>query len=342
MARPRHGVGVFFSVFLLGLGLGCGERTSDEAPDPQREGAGESADELFEAIDRAPRLEVGEAFPDLLPVPVAGGEPFAISGWTAIALAPADCAICESHYTDWAVGVRIWPPGLEFLTISERDVDRLAATYEREAPGYAMYATATPLFEATNEFDIPAYVLVDPEGIVRFRARESGTDAEKLESLRRNFKYLSASNAMLLGKLSPVLPMAAEFEIADGREHAAFDAHSATLGVSPWYGVGRTAAGDIIGHVFAIERDTDCDVCDPLYLAVGVSVRGPILGIATLEPVISDAEPVDMTPLFEAARGADSNERLAAIEAKLSSRQADVVARKILATALIMGKRLRE
>ncbi len=309
-------------------------------------GGGEASD--TPAADRKPagRLDWGQAFPvstvtdldgNAVSIPVDGG-------WTAAVLCSRACAACEADLIEYDARSIVWREmGLTFGVLSERDPGVLRESVVANGLEIPVWHTTTPLFQVTRILNEPVLTLVGPDGTVRFIGRRVGTTDERLVSLRRNFYYLNAPDSLRVALAARALPGAARVEIASTLETDWLGVSACQLGLSPWYGIGFAEDGSPSGFAFPIERDTNCDTCEPLYLMVGFGTDGRISALAEIEPVVSLGQPQDTGAFFRRFVGIRTREQVARVPERLvQSQRADEVTRELVLVAFALAERIPE
>jgi hypothetical protein len=103
--------------------------------------------------------------------------------------------------------------------------------------------------------------------------------------------------------------------------------------------VARDAAGDLLGYGFPVDRETNCDVCDPLYLMIGVSGEGKVVGIAALDPIASNGMLLAPERFFARFRGTSRDEEVRTIDRYPISPQVDRATRDAVILALAFARR---
>lgn len=317
---------------------GAAEGTQDEGTN------GRSATGLDDARPApAGRLAIDRRFPAIPVEPLRHGESLLKARqWTIVAMAPRACEPCGEEVSDWILQAELWTSGtLRAVVVAEGGpgshgewVDEVAA----DGSGMLAFTTDAPMFRYTGELNRPVFTLVDTMGVVRFIGRHSGTVAERWMSLGRNHRYQSANVADRETIVRSAFPSADRIEIRRTSESPQLGAEMIGLGISPWYGAAYHD-GRLMGYGLPIERDTDCDSCDPLYLLVAVT-RGQVLSLHEIEPVVSLGERETTGTFFQALVGVGSAKDVAGVRQMLRSPKADRAVREILSVALAAAKRL--
>jgi len=290
------------------------------------------------------RLDWGQPFPissvtdldgNVVSIPVDGG-------WTAVVMCTRACAACETNLVDYDAQSIVWREmGLTFGVLSERDPELLRGEVVADQLEIPIWHTDTPLFQVTRILNEPVFALMDPQGIVRFIGRRVGNADERLVSLRRNFYYLHAPDSLRVALARRALPGAARVEIVNTLETDWLGVAACQLGLSPWYGRGLAEDGSPTGFAFPIERETNCDTCEPIYLMVGVDEDRHISALTEIEPVISLGQHQDTREFFSRFVGARSRQNVAQVPQRLvQSQRADEVTRELVLVAFALADRI--